>query len=107
MSIVAAPAHMPVSRPVWSDDLHLAAPRVLVVEDEMAVAMLIEDIICELSFEVAAVVPRLESAMRMLDSDAFDLAMLDALYQTPNQPENLQKTRLIGTMQRILESGAK
>ena len=36
-----------------------------------------------------------------------DLAMLDALYQTPNQPENLQKTRLIGTMQRILESGAK
>jgi two-component SAPR family response regulator len=48
-----------------------------VVEDEMTVAMLIEDIVCELSYEVAAVVPRLEDAMRLLDSDMFDVAMLD------------------------------
>lgn len=55
----------------------LATPRVLVVEDEMTVAMLIEDMVYELSFEVAAVIPRLEDAMRMLDSETFDLAMLD------------------------------
>ena len=55
----------------------LAAPRVLVVEDEMTVAMLIEDMVCELAFEVAGVVPRLEDAMRALDGDGFDLAMLD------------------------------
>ena len=55
----------------------VAAPRVLVVEDEMTVAMLIEDIVSELSYEIAAVVPRLEDAMRLLDSDTFDLAMLD------------------------------
>lgn len=55
----------------------LAAPRVLVVEDEMTVAMLIEDMVGELAYEVAAVVPRLEDAMRMLDSDSFDMAMLD------------------------------
>ena len=36
----------------------LAAPRVLVVEDEMAVAMLIEDMVCELDFEVAGVISR-------------------------------------------------
>ena len=57
--------------------LRLVAPRVLVVEDEMTVAMLIEDMVNELAYEVAAVVPRLEDAMRLLDSDSFDLAMLD------------------------------
>jgi CheY-like chemotaxis protein len=58
-------------------DPRLMTPRVLVVEDEMTVAMLIEDMVSELSYEVAGVVPRLEDAMRLLDSDTFDLAMLD------------------------------
>ena len=58
-------------------ELRLGAPRILVVEDEMTVAMLIEDMVVELAYEVAAVVPRLEDAMRLLDSDSFDLAMLD------------------------------
>ena len=59
------------------DSLKLGAPRVLVVEDEITIAMLIEDMVGELAYEVAAVVPRLEDAMRLLDSDSFDLAMLD------------------------------
>ena len=65
------PAHpiTPISRSI--------APRVLVVEDEMTVAMLIEDMVSELAYDVAAVVPRLEDAMRLLDTDSFDLAMLD------------------------------
>jgi CheY-like chemotaxis protein len=58
-------------------DLRLIAPRVLVVEDEMTVAMLIEDMVSELAYEVAGVVPRLEDAMRLLDSETFDLALLD------------------------------
>lgn len=57
--------------------LQLAAPRVLVVEDEMTVAMLIEDMVLELEYEIAGVAPRLEDAMRLLDSDSFDIAMLD------------------------------
>jgi CheY-like chemotaxis protein len=57
--------------------LRMAAPRVLVVEDEMTVAMLIEDMVSELAYEVAAVVPRLEDAMRLLDSEIFDIAVLD------------------------------
>lgn len=63
--------------PADQSSLGLIAPRVLVVEDEMTVAMLIEDMVSELAYEVAAVVPRLEEAMRLLDSDSFDLAMLD------------------------------
>ena len=57
--------------------MSLTAPRVLVVEDEMTIAMLIEDMVSELAYQVAAVVPRLEDAMRFLDTDTFDLAMLD------------------------------
>ena len=58
-------------------ELGLATPRILVVEDEMTVAMLIEDMVHELSFEIAGVVPRLEDAMRLTDSGDFDVAMLD------------------------------
>ena len=63
--------------PADHTSMRLMAPRVLVVEDEMTVAMLIEDMVSELAYEVAAVVPRLEDAMRLLDSETFDLAMLD------------------------------
>ena len=58
-------------------DMAMATPRILVVEDEMTVAMLIEDMVNELSYEISAMVPRLEDAMRLLDSDDFDVAMLD------------------------------
>jgi CheY-like chemotaxis protein len=79
MSDLAMPQPHPGPAPGLPADrgLSLGAPRVLVVEDEMTVAMLIEDMVSELAYEVAAVVPRLEDAMRLLDSDSFDLAMLD------------------------------
>ena len=63
--------------PSRSVPLRLIAPRVLVVEDEMAVAMLIEDMVAELDYEIAAIVPRLEEAMRYRDAGTFDLAILD------------------------------
>lgn len=74
-SAIRTPSPVPAFPP--GPGARLASPRVLVVEDEMTVAMLIEDMVCELSFEVAGVVPRLEDAMRMLDSGVFDMAMLD------------------------------
>lgn len=75
---------IPLSRP-WptptlppqSVPLRLIAPRVLVVEDEMAVALLIEDMVGELDYEIAGIVPRLEDAMLYKDSESFDLAILD------------------------------
>jgi two-component SAPR family response regulator len=63
--------------PSTSVPLRLIAPRVLVVEDEMAVAMLIEDMVTELAYEIAAIVPRLEDAMRYREAENFDLAILD------------------------------
>jgi CheY-like chemotaxis protein len=73
-----SPQHGPIpGLPADHTHLRLVAPRVLVVEDEMTVAMLIEDMVSELAYEVAAVVPRLEDAMRLVDSEIFDIAVLD------------------------------
>ncbi len=77
MSNPASPHQPSPGLPPSPPPLRLIAPRVLVVEDEMTVAMLIEDMVGELAYEVAAVVTRLEDAMRLLDTDTFDLAMLD------------------------------
>jgi CheY-like chemotaxis protein len=77
MSSPALP-HRPIpGLPPNHTHLRLMAPRVLVVEDEITVALLIEDMVSELAYEVAAVVPRLEIAMSLLDSESFDLALLD------------------------------
>jgi DNA-binding response OmpR family regulator len=67
----------PAPMPGFPPETRLPTPRILVVEDEMTVAMLIEDMVNELSFELAGVIPRLEDAMRLADSDDFDVAMLD------------------------------
>ena len=78
MSESAFPLYKPRSTlPSRSVPLRLIAPRVLVVEDEMAVAMLIEDMVAELAYEIAAIVPRLEDAMQYRDAGNFDLAILD------------------------------
>lgn len=51
--------------------------RVLIVEDEMLVAMLIEDAITDLGHEVVGPAMRLETAMEVADSGDFDFAILD------------------------------
>jgi CheY-like chemotaxis protein len=51
--------------------------RVLVVEDEMVVAMLVEDMIADLGYEVAGIVSRVDDAMKLVDSEGFDVAVLD------------------------------
>jgi CheY-like chemotaxis protein len=60
----------------WREQ-HMSLRRVLVVEDEMVVAMLVEDMIAELGYEVAGVVSRVEDAMKLVGSDKFDVAVLD------------------------------
>jgi CheY-like chemotaxis protein len=53
------------------------ALRVLVVEDEMLVAMNIEDMLLDLGHEVAALANRLETALSLAREAGFDVAMLD------------------------------
>jgi DNA-binding response OmpR family regulator len=53
------------------------APRVLVVEDEMLVAMLLEDMLAGLGYEVIGPAARLDEARRLLAREAIDAAILD------------------------------
>lgn len=55
----------------------LAGRRVLVIEDEALIAMLLEDQLGELGCAVAAVATRFEDAMEKATSLAFDVAILD------------------------------
>jgi|HubBroStandDraft_6_1064221.scaffolds.fasta_scaffold616482_2 CheY-like chemotaxis protein len=50
--------------------------RVLIVEDEALIAFVLEDIVRDLGYEVAAVASTLETAMAT-EPDSFDLAILD------------------------------
>jgi CheY-like chemotaxis protein len=54
-----------------------AKRRVLVVEDEMLIGMLLEDMLMDLGHEVAAIVPRLKDAMAAVERETYDLAVLD------------------------------
>lgn len=51
--------------------------RALVVEDEILVAMYVEDLLIDLGFEVVAVATELEQALPLARDTAFDLAVLD------------------------------
>lgn len=51
--------------------------RILIVEDEMLVAMNIEDMLLDLGHEVAGIASRLEPALALAREGAFDLALLD------------------------------
>ena len=60
-----------------SPDAAPAGRRILVVEDEMLIGMLLEDMLADLGHQVVAVVPRLNEAMAAVEREAFDLAILD------------------------------
>lgn len=51
--------------------------RVLIVEDEIFVAMLLEDMLAELGYEVAGIASRVDSALPMVDTLDFEFAILD------------------------------
>lgn len=51
--------------------------RVLIVEDEMLVAMLIEDTLSDLGHQTIGPAMRLETALAAADNDEFDFAILD------------------------------
>ncbi|PNU03801.1 response regulator [Novosphingobium guangzhouense] len=57
--------------------MSLAGKRVLVVEDEMLVAMNIEDMLTELGAIVVGPAMRLDTALDLAGREDFDLAMLD------------------------------
>jgi len=51
--------------------------RVLVVEDEMTIALMIEEMLTDLGYEVAGLAMRLPQAMESAGMDGIDVAILD------------------------------
>lgn len=54
-----------------------AGLRILVVEDEMLVAMLMEDMLTDLGYEVVGTASRVNKAVEMAERETFDVAILD------------------------------
>ncbi len=54
-----------------------AAPRILVVEDEYLIRMLLEDMLTDLGYEVAAAVGTIKEARDLAATAQFDVAVLD------------------------------
>jgi CheY-like chemotaxis protein len=55
----------------------LSGRRVLVVEDEMMVAWLLEDMLGDLGYAVVGPASRVNQALALLDAEAIDAAVLD------------------------------
>jgi len=55
----------------------LSGRRVLVVEDEMLILMLIEDMLADLGCESISAAATVKQALALIDAQAFDAAMLD------------------------------
>lgn len=58
-------------------DRLLAGRRVLVVEDEMMVLMIIEDMLADLGCESVTTAATVAQSLALIDAQAFDAAMLD------------------------------
>ena len=54
------------------------AKRILVVEDELMIRLLLEDMLSELGYIVAAEAARMDEALEATKNADFDLAILDA-----------------------------
>ncbi len=62
----------------WQPNAPSKAKRILVVEDEPMIRMLLEDMLGELGYTVAAEAARIEEALEAMKNVDFDLAILDA-----------------------------
>lgn len=74
----------------------LAGRRVLVVEDESMVTMLLQDFLEDMGCAVVGVASRLKEAMEKIDSLTFDVAILDV---------NLNGQQTLPVAQALLASG--
>ena len=59
------------------DELSTAKPRVLVVEDEYLIRMLVEDMLVDQGYDVTAAVGTIAEARAQAESAAVDIAILD------------------------------
>lgn len=80
LELTDLPGGIGSSKPNWGKGKMTAQDtkrRILVVEDEMLIAMLLEDMLADLGHEVAGVMPRVSEALAAVARDDYDLAILD------------------------------
>jgi DNA-binding response OmpR family regulator len=70
--------------------------RILVVEDEMMIAMMLEDMLADLGHHVVGVAPNLKTALTLAEDLTFDLAILDI---------NLAGDRSFPVAHRLMDKG--
>ncbi len=58
-------------------DMQLPAQRILIVEDETMIRMLLEDMLSELGYSITAQAGRIDEALDAAKNAEFDLAILD------------------------------
>jgi len=58
-------------------DKLLSGRRILVVEDELLILMMIEDMLADLGCESVATAATVDKALALIDAEVFDAAMLD------------------------------
>jgi DNA-binding response OmpR family regulator len=58
-------------------ETEIARPRILVVEDEMLIAIMIEDAVQDSGGEIVGPVATLERALKVAEEEEFDAAILD------------------------------
>jgi DNA-binding response OmpR family regulator len=63
--------------PHFSHSTPPAPCKVLIVEDETLIAMLVEDMLVDLGYEVLGPATRLQRALEMAREESFDVALLD------------------------------
>ena len=72
---VDLPRHNMPMRPL--EELAVAARRILIVEDEMMIAMMVEDFLSDLGWHALGVACTLEKALEMARNADFEAALLD------------------------------
>jgi len=63
--------------PHFSHPMRAGPPKVLIVEDETLIAMMAEDMLTDLGYEVLGPATRLQRALEMAREESFDVALLD------------------------------
>jgi DNA-binding response OmpR family regulator len=71
-------------------------PRILIIEDEVMIADLLESMLCELGYEVAGTAHTLSSALRELDKNNFHAALVDSALDGTRSPEIPDRLQEIG-----------
>lgn len=76
-------------------DVRALSPRVLIVDDEPMIGLLLEELLTTAGYQIAGLATKLEPALEMINRGVCDVAILDAnLAGVSSEPAALALTRI-------------